>query len=247
MSAGGSVRLQEEAPRILEDAVRRGDFVTATNVATHPLPYALILSGRPAEARETCDQWLARWTHHGFGLQRALGVLATTYSWLYEDKPQNAFDSLEGQWEQIAQSGLLRLPSAAGFWWDTRARVLIVAAQASRGQQRRKLLRTAEQALRRLDRIDAPSGLAHAAHIRGALHALQGEWPKAVAEMESCARRFEQCEMKIYAASARRRLGEWTGGEGGRERIADADRFMQSEKIPDPRAAARMHIAEVRP
>jgi hypothetical protein len=64
--------------------------------------------------------------------------------------------------------------------------------------------------------------------------------------MESCARLFEQCDMKIYAASARRRLGEWTGGERGREWIAAADRFMQSEKIPDPRAAARMHIAEVR-
>jgi hypothetical protein len=64
--------------------------------------------------------------------------------------------------------------------------------------------------------------------------------------MESSARLFEQCDMKIYAASARRRLGEWTGGERGREWIAAADRFMQSEKIPDPRAAARMHIAEVR-
>lgn len=246
MSAGGSVRLQEEAPRILEGAVQRGDFVTATNVATHPLPYALILSGRPAEARETCEQWLARWTHHGFGLQRALGVLATTYSWLYEDRPQNAFDLLEGNWEQIAKSGLLRLPSSAGFWWDTRARVLILAAQDSQGQRRHKLVRTAEAALRRLDRIDAPSGPAHAAHIRGALHALRGEWPRAVAEMESSARRFEQCEMKIYAASARRRLGEWAGGERGREWIAAADRFLESEKIPDPRAAARMHIAAVR-
>ena len=246
MSAGGSVRLQEEAPRILEDAVRRGDFVTATNVATHPLPYALILSGRPAEARQTCEQWLARWTHHGFGLQRALGVLATTYSWLYEDQSQRAFDLLESHWDQIVQSGLLRLPSSAGFWWDTRARVLIVAAQASQGHERRKLVRTAESALRQIERIDAPSGPAHAAHVRGALHALRGEWPRAVEEMETSARVFEQCDMKIYAASARRRLGEWTGGERGREWIATADRFLQSEKIPDPCAAARMHIAGVR-
>jgi predicted Mrr-cat superfamily restriction endonuclease len=75
---------------------------------------------------------------------------------------------------------------------------------------------------------------------------LRGEWPKAVAGLESSARRFEQCDMQIYAASARRRLGEWTGGERGREWIAAADRFMQSEKIPDPRAVARMHIVEVR-
>jgi hypothetical protein len=107
-------------------------------------------------------------------------------------------------------------------------------------------VRTAEQALWRLERIDAPSGEAHAAHIRGALYALRGEWPRAVAEMESSARRFEQCDMKIYAASARRRLGEWTGGERGREWISAADRFLQSEKIPDPRAAARMHIADMR-
>ena len=246
MSAGGSVRLQEEAPRILEDAVRRGDFVTATNVATHPLPYALILSGRPAEARETCEQWLARWTHHGFGLQRALGALATTYSWLYEGRPEKAVDLLEGHWEQITQSGLLRLPSSAGLWWDTRARALIMAAETSQGSERHRLLRTAEQSLRRLERVDSPSGPAHAAHIRGALHALRGEWPRAIAEMESSARRFEQCDMKIYAACARRRLGEWTGGERGREWIAAADGFLESEKIPDPRAAARMHIAEVR-
>ena len=246
MSAGDSVRLQEDAPLILEDAVQRGDLVTATNVATHPLPYAQILSGRPALARETCEQWLARWTHHGFGLQRALGLVATAYSWLYEDKPQAAFDLLEGQWSLLVRSGLLRLPSSSAFLWDARARVLILAAQSSHGERRRKLVRTAKQALRKIESIGSPSGPAHAAHIRGALHALRGEGPSAIAEMESAARLFELCGMKIYAAAARRRLGEWTGGDRGSEWIAAADAFMQSEKIPDPRAAARMHIAEVR-
>lgn len=244
MSAGDSIRLQEDAPKILEDAVLRGDLVTATNVATHPLPYALILSGRPALARETCEQWLARWTHHSFGLQRALGLLATAYSWLYEDKPEAAFDLLEGQWSLMGSSGLLRLPSSSVFLWDTRARVLILAAQSSYGERRRKLVRTAKHALGKLESIGSPSAPAHAAHIRGALHAIAGDWPSAIAEMESAARIFEQCGMKIYAAAARRRLGEWSGDRGS-EWIEAADRFMQSEKIPDPRAAARMHIAEV--
>ena len=246
MSAGDAVRLQEDAPRILEDAVQRGDLVTATNVATHPLPYAQILSGRPALARETCEEWLSRWTHHGFGLQCALGLLATAYSWLYEDKPQAAIDLLEGQWSLMAHSGLLRLPSSSAFLWDTRARVLILAAQSRHGAMRHKLVHAARHALRKLQSIASPSAPAHAAHIRGALHALGGEWPSAIAEMESAAHLFEQCGMKIYAAAARRRLGEWTGGDRGREWIDAADAFMQSEKIPDPRAAARMHIAEVR-
>jgi hypothetical protein len=51
---------------------------------------------------------------------------------------------------------------------------------------------------------------------------------------------FESAEMRLYAAAARRRLGEKLGGERGQQLITDADAWMTEQKIKNPEALVRM-------
>jgi len=46
--------------------------------------------------------------------------------------------------------------------------------------------------------------------------------------------------MNLYAAAARRRLGEIVGGERGQELITDADAWMERQKIKNPEKLTRM-------
>ena len=66
--------LARESSSIVEDALSRGDRVTATNAAVLPLPYGrLLLSDQPADSRKAIDECLAGWTPAGPGLQHACG------------------------------------------------------------------------------------------------------------------------------------------------------------------------------
>ena len=75
--------LVRESTSIIEDALSRGDLVTATNAAVLPLPYGrILLSDRPADARKAIDESLAGWTQAGFGLQHSCGYLAKLWTFL---------------------------------------------------------------------------------------------------------------------------------------------------------------------
>jgi eukaryotic-like serine/threonine-protein kinase len=45
---------------------------------------------------------------------------------------------------------------------------------------------------------------------------------------------FDAASMRLYSAAATRRLGQYAGGDHGRELIASSDSFMRRELIQDP-------------
>jgi len=51
---------------------------------------------------------------------------------------------------------------------------------------------------------------------------------------------FEASHMQLYAATARRRLGEMIGGDGGAELIRQADGWMNKQEIKNPAAVANL-------
>jgi len=51
---------------------------------------------------------------------------------------------------------------------------------------------------------------------------------------------FDACDMRLYAASARRQRGRLTGGARGRELVDSADALMRDEDIEEPTRWAAM-------
>ena len=64
--------------------------------------------------------------------------------------------------------------------------------------------------------------------------AIRGHRDEARARYASAERGFEAVHMDLYAAVARRRRGELTGGDEGRTLIASADSWMHSQSVRNP-------------
>ena len=67
--------------------------------------------------------------------------------------------------------------------------------------------------------------------IRAAIAVLRGDTPTAIQLLEDSVERFDQVDMSLHAAVARRRLGELLGGDAGRALVAQADSWMASQGI----------------
>ena len=90
-----------------------------------------------------------------------------------------------------------------------------------------------------------PCPSAYANLIRAGLAALGGDSARAVILLAEAVERFEAVEMRLCAASARRRLGELTGGDRGQANVARADQWMTDQKIQNPAGMASMILAKL--
>ena len=76
--------------------------------------------------------------------------------------------------------------------------------------------------------------------IRAAIAHQRGEAGNAGTLLAEAAKGFDEAEMHLYAAAARRRLGEKLRDERGRQLTAEADAWMAEQKIKNPEAMTRM-------
>ena len=140
-------------------------------------------------------------------------------------------------------SGILRLPTSAALFWETRARILAGLIPSARGFRRRQLLRALSLSVGRLRRSEAVHAPGFLAHIEALLCRLRGDSRGALSHMQRAAAMFERWGMTIHALSLQRKIGEWTGGESSV--IAEADRLLREQGIANPIAVTRMHTMKI--
>jgi hypothetical protein len=76
--------------------------------------------------------------------------------------------------------------------------------------------------------------------IRAGLAHRSGDNARAVALISQAIEGFEGSDMALYAATARRRLGEITGGDRGLLLVTQADEWMSKQEIKNPPAVANL-------
>jgi hypothetical protein len=96
------------------------------------------------------------------------------------------------------------------------------------------LLRLAAKSARRLARQQLPWTRALAQLIKAGVASLRGDADRAERLLANAAELFESADMGLFAASARRHLGQLRGGDEGRELIEQADAWMRTQLIADP-------------
>jgi len=77
--------------------------------------------------------------------------------------------------------------------------------------------------------------------VRAGVAGVRGEGPRAAARLAEAAAAFDAVNMPLYAASARRRLGEILGGDEGAAMVADADSLMTGRGVRKPARLAAMY------
>jgi serine/threonine protein kinase len=76
--------------------------------------------------------------------------------------------------------------------------------------------------------------------LQAGAYAIQGRVDQSRELFESAVRNFEKAELSLYAAAAKRRLGELTGGDAGRAMINESDEWMWSQGVKYPDRLTRV-------
>jgi hypothetical protein len=85
-----------------------------------------------------------------------------------------------------------------------------------------------------LDRQRTPWTSALAQLVRAGAASVKGDTGSAERLLADAVERFESVDMGLFAASARRQLGQLRGGDEGQLLIEQADAWMRAQSIRDP-------------
>jgi len=108
-----------------------------------------------------------------------------------------------------------------------------LAAAMENGDQR-DFARIAERAGRRLRRDKLPFARALALLLLAGAANLRGDADSALRHLQEAVERCEETDMALYAAAARRRLGQVLGGDEGAALVEEAEQWMRGQGIVRP-------------
>jgi len=228
-------------PRLLRDAIERGDVYAQHGQRGWRSNVAWLVLGRPDEARAHVAAVAAERRHEeGFHLQHYFELLAQTQIDLYLGDVEAAWQRMQRWWKTLAGSHLLDIQSVRIEALFLRVRVLLGRAFRVDEPERRRLATEARAIARRLDRERAAWAAAYATQIRALLALLDGERADAASGLDAAERAFAACDMGLMAAVVRRRCGELEGGASGAAHVDSAERAMAAQAIADPAAMVRL-------
>lgn len=219
--------LQERVLLGYADARDRGNAYGMAGICS-PFGVAAWLSqDQPDEARRRLEEVRSR-SVKGFPVQKYWFLMAESLVHLY------AGDGLAA-WAQILKRW--RTANVPGFnvqLFHLRGSCALAAAEQSRNGTKQELLHEAEDAARRLARIDLRHAIPMAKLLWAGIAAQRGSPGSAVTCLEAAMPGLLEQEMPVYAASARRLVA----------RLRDEARgdFLPGQEIADPDAITRMLV-----
>jgi hypothetical protein len=242
---GEVAELSRRWPILLNLARDRGDLYAVMNLSSYLMSVVRLAADDPDIAGRELHQTMSQWSREGYHVQHNDALWAGVQIALYRGDGASAWGLIDRSWPALRRSLLLRVQFIRTSMHFLRARAALaaaVAARRSRPAEARSLLAVARRAARRLERERMPCPTAYARLIRGALAAVDGDAAAAVPWLAEAVAGFEAADMRLCAATARRRLGEVIGGPRGREEVDRADRWMSEQKIKNPTKMAAMIV-----
>jgi hypothetical protein len=223
-------------PALLSSALEQGNLFGATDLRTR-LNLIWLAADDPDKARAEVIEALKAWSHEGFHLQHYVSLHALAQIELYTGDAEVAWKHVEGQWQALEDSMLLRIPAVLVEAMQLRARAAVASNAVARDERK---LRLAEKLARKMEKVDMSWSKPFATLIRAAVAHQRAEPELAATLLSQGVVGFERADMRLYAAAARRRMGERLGDERGRELIAEADAWMAEQNVKNPEAMTRM-------
>jgi serine/threonine protein kinase len=234
---GDIAEISRRVPVLLSTALEQGNIFAATDLRTR-LNLLWLAADSPDRARQEVIDALQQWTHEGFHLQHYTSLHALTQIELYTGDGEVAWKHFAGQWKALRRSMLLRVQALRIEAWFLKARTALSAAAVS-PQDRATLIKVADRLAAKIEREEMAWSQPLAATIQAGVAALRGDEARVPVLLVAALAGFEKADMALYAAAARRLLGQVTPGDEGRQLVAQADQWMQRQQIKNP---ARMAI-----
>src|SRR4029453_2170537 len=144
-----------------------------------------------------------------------------------------AWKQVSGEWPALSGSMMLRVQIIRIEALHLKARCALAAA-ASGGSDERRLIGIAESLARQISKEGMKGADPLASLVQAGVASVRNETDAAISLLSEACTGFADAHMKLYAAVAKRRLGEITGGAGCQHLIDEADEWMRDQKIKAP-------------
>nr|WP_256735251.1 serine/threonine-protein kinase [Variovorax sp. dw_954] len=236
---GDYAQASTTAPGIVENALRRGDQYLACGVVGFAAPALLAHRGladggrRIAQAKASYQvQSIYQWADY-------LILLADVNLALYEGQPARGVSLVAKQWSALNKAQLLRMKTAFGLMSYYRAGCALAAARQG-STDVAESLEIARTTVRQLNKTRLPHVPGWAAVLEAGLACAQRQPARATELLQAATVTFDATGLKLYGAAARRRQGQWMGGEAGRALVIAGDAAMHSQGVIDVEATTEM-------
>ncbi len=223
----------------LREAEENGDRFLAT-VLRFNLSSVLLAADRQDEAMEQLDRAVHRARLEQFTPELLYGVILAAECDLYRDVPEAARKRLADVWPEAKASFALGWQFYRVHAVRNRAGAAVALAARAPESERPALFAEAEKFIRQLDKEKKHYPRAGAAALRGAIAAIKGQRDQALRELDAAVALYEEAELPLQAACARRQKGVLVGGDEGRALIERADAVLRAQDIRFPDRWARM-------
>ena len=235
---GEVAEMRRRRTTLLREAQDRGDLYAATHLGTYIMAYVRLADDGPEGARQELEQTMARWSQQGFHVQHHNAFLARAHIEVYDGRGTAGWNEVLRTAAAYKSSLLLRVEQCRVDVLQTRARCALAAAQ--RVADARPLLRAAEQDARRLGREKAAWSRALSSLTLGCVAGARKDPDTAVRHLQEAVAQLDAVDMQLFAAAARRRLGQLLGGDEGCSLVTQADAWMRAQGIVKPSRMAAM-------
>jgi hypothetical protein len=225
-------------PNLLSSALEQGNLLAATDLRTR-MNLIWLAADNPDRARAEVIEALKAWPHKGFHLQHYTSLLALAQNELYTGDGEVAWKHLEGQWKALRNSMLLRIQVLRIEAMHLKARAALAPATSDKrvlGQR----IQVAETMARRIYQEEMRWADPLVSLIKAGVANLRNEQGAARSYLSDAVDGFDLANMHLYAAAARRRLGQLIEGKKGEDLKVEAESWMQKQGVHDPERMTRM-------
>jgi hypothetical protein len=237
MYQGELRELSRQIPPLLANARSSGNLYTVTELCTR-CQFVWLAADDPDEGERQTVESIERWSQKGFHRQHYSARLARVQTALYRGDADAAWRLLTEQQSMLRRSLLTYVQVLRVESLYLRARCAL--AMAARHRRSRRFLSIARAGARRIAKKRTPWSEPIALLLRAGIAYLEGSIPLAVRRLHDAADRFDRADMNLYAAVAKRRIGELEDNATGRAFQQRAEEWMAVQHIKNPAAITRM-------
>ena len=238
---GQIAQLRETAPRMLEDALDRGDVFQASNLRSYVLPHVLIWDGRAEEALEMRREAIEAFSQSDFHAQHLFAMISYAEAQLYLGRPEEALRYLAEQRPRFRRSFLDRIQNASLVVGYVRGRAHVAAAaRAPDARGRRRLLAAARKDAKRMLAKPSVSGGPYAHAVLAGVASAEGHREAVTTHVQTAYEGFRNAGMELQAAASGLRLATLVQSSARADELRrEADDWWSAQAISDPAQAVR--------
>ena len=234
---GHVTELKRRLPRLLTEAVDRGDRFASTSLRTGILCWMRLAMDEPERARIEADEAIEGWSEPPLLHQHWDHLLAQAEIDLYLGDGVAALDRLERRWESLRRALVFTVQVSRAEANFLRGRAALMAAADAPRRRLGKLRDIAATAAKRLVREGGP-WLGMGTLLEAGLVAREGYAEGAAALLRQAERSFQVAQMDLHAAACRWQRGRILSGDRRDELIADAEAALFARGMQNPPRAA---------